>query len=58
MKNKEDKEFELAKELFLKSYQPGFMLNKKTEIGYQTDINNAIAVAKMFIEEFEKKRGE
>lgn len=55
MKNKEEKLYELAKELFIKRSPPEF-LTDKTENGFKSAIENSIKVAKMFLEHFEKDK--
>lgn len=48
-----DPKFILAKELFLKSYKTQLFLNDETVKQYEADMNNAIAVATMFMETYE-----
>lgn len=50
----EDSIFDLAKELFLKSYRPQLFLNDESIKQYNADINNAIVVAEMFVKRFEE----
>ena len=48
-----DPVFDLAKEIFLKR-APSEFINEKSEAGYKAQAENAIKVAKFFIEVYEK----
>lgn len=51
-----DPEFELAKDLFLKSYKTQLFLNDQSLKQYQTDINNALETAKLFVKMYEDSK--
>lgn len=55
LKNKQEKLYELAKELFLKSSNKPTFITEQNKSWYESAINDALEVAELFVTSFDKK---